>query len=291
MSKSIERAKIKKILSSVEMLPRGPYRILQRYETHRFVGLMTVKEYNEDSSIGRSRTWAVGVTFDGRIFREPLDMIDPRTHELRSCIITDNGFVILTARKSEDPGNEEENFQWYTSPEQMNAWQELDGQIKMKDGVINEQAETIENLTTEKNHYQHEADRLGGHNKNMITQTQSLSAEVSRLNTKQTLMDAQIAKSAEWRTELMSQLIESFKSAGERGKLKAMTVDEIVMDAYEKMAKREEKMIGIPSASRKTDVEPILAAITGIGERLTNLENNKPSTEPTEPTETKGAES
>lgn len=287
MSKSIERAKIDKIFKALEMLPKErDYRILMRSTTFQPVGLITKRDFLMDSSIGRSRDWALGKTFDHQVFQEPLDMINPRTHELKSCIIRDNGFFVVTARVSDDPGNDDKNFQWFASPDQMSMYHDLMDQIKMKDGVIIDQAEALENLTMNKDQYASEANRLGSHNRNLISQVQGLAAQVSISNTKLVLMEAQVAKTAEWRTELASMLIESMKSAGARGKLRAQSAEEIVTDAFEKMADREEKIGDMRSVKGTTDNNGmILEKLTKIDDRMTKLENNAPSPPPTKTAE------
>lgn len=284
MTKSIERAKISKIFNALKTLPKErEYRILVRSVTFQPVGLITKREYLNDSSIGRSRDWAVGITFDGQIFREPLDMINPRTHELKTCIIEDNGFFIITARVSDDPGDDDKNFQWFASPDEMNTWHELNDQIKMKEGIISNQTENILNLTAEKELYYKESMRLGSHNKNLIVQTQKLSEQVSNLNTKNLLMESQVVNTAELRTELMAYLVELVKTAGQRGKLKAMSDEEIVDNALENMAHRERKIMSVPSSSAKSENGAsnvaVLNRISKLDDRLKNVEANVQQTE------------
>lgn len=276
----MERAKITKIFNALKTLPtEKDYRILIRYETLEPVGLITKREFLNDSSIGRSRDWSKGLTFDGQTFREPLDMINPRTNELKSCIIRDNGFFVVTARVSDDAGNEDKNFHWFASPEQMALYPELMDQITMKDGVIGDQSEKIKTLTAEKILYQSETRRLGSHNNNLADQTGALAAEVSRLNTRHVLMESQVAYTAEMRTELAAHLLESLKSAGMRGKTRAMNYEEIVDEAFTKMADREEKMGDLPSKKGGADnSELILTKLTKMDERMTELETKSHTT-------------
>lgn len=273
MAKSIERRKIDKVYTALKILPTDrTYRILVRHGTFQPVGLITLREYLNDASIGRNRDWAVGITFDKRIFREPLDMINQRTHELKPCIVAQNGFFIFTARQSDDPGNDDDNFQWYVGPDEMNSWHELNDLIKTKDRMLSAQNDTIVNLTQEKDRYYNESVRLGSHNRNLTAQTQRLSEQVSNANTKLLLMETQVAKTGEMQAELTSMLIESFKTAAERGKVKAMNVEDIVDDALKKASERQADMMAFASP------EELYKQLQRVDDRISNLERSSTAT-------------
>ena len=246
---SVERAKIKKVHEALHVLTKTrDMRILVRSVDFKPVGLVVRREQLFDSSIGRARDWAQILTTDNNLSREPLDMIHQGTNELQGCIIAENAYLIITARISYDISNDPENFQWFASPGQMNAWHELNDQIALKDSVIHSAQGRIDSLIAEKDRYYKQADLLGSENRNLSAQNQRLSVQISSLNQRVLHAERSVQLSRKDQITLASKDMHEVKSASEEGKMLGSTTDELTDKALQKSADRNKKMHALQSS-------------------------------------------
>jgi hypothetical protein len=246
---SVERAKIKKVHDALRVLTKTrDMRILVRSVDFKPVGLIVRREQLFDSSIGRSRDWAQILTTDNNLSREPLDTIHPGTNELKPCIIAENAYLVITARISYDISNDPENFQWFASPSQMNAWHELNDQIELKDGVINSAQSRIDSLIAEKDRYFKQAELLGGENRNLSAQNQRLSVGIAALTQRVIHAERNVQLDRKNQITIAAKDAHEIKTASEVGKTLGSNTDELTDKALQKSADRNKKMHALQSS-------------------------------------------
>jgi len=246
---SVERAKIKKVHDALYLLTKTrDMRILVRSVDFKPVGLIVRREQLFDTSIGRSRDWAQILTTDNNLSREPLDMIHQGTNELKPCIIAENAYLVITSRISYDISNDPENFQWFASPSQMNAWHELNDQIVLKDGVINSAQSRIESLIAEKDRYFKEAELLGSEKRNLTAQNQRLSVGIATLTQRAVHAERSVQLDRKDRITIAAKDAHEIKSASDEGKTLGSTTDELTDKALQKSADRNKKMHALQSS-------------------------------------------
>ena len=246
---SVERAKIKKVHDALYVLTKTrDMRILVRSVDFKPVGLIVRREQLFDSSIGRSRDWAQILTTDTNLSREPLDTIHPGTNELKPCIIAENAYLVITARISYDISNDPENFQWFASPSQMNAWHELNDQIELKDGVINSAQSRIDSLIAEKDRYFKQAELLGGENRNLSAQNQRLSVGIAALTQRVIHAERSVQLDRKDRITIAAKDAHEIKTASEVGKTLGSNTDELTDKALQTAADRNKKMHALQSS-------------------------------------------
>lgn len=125
---------VKDILNKLSQVP---YKIFIRARGLEIVGIITKIEHRYDSAWGIMRRWVKGITLDGKIFEEPIDRKNKRTGELEDIIQMQNNLVMVTARNSSDPDDDnEENFQYFINPHQANEIKDQLDSVKEKDRII-----------------------------------------------------------------------------------------------------------------------------------------------------------
>ena len=256
MTKSTDRAKLKKVTDALHILPKTrDWRILVRTADFKPVGLIIKREQLPDSSIGRLRDWATVYTTDYRISREPMDMIHPGTGELKKCTVAENLMLVVTARVTCDLSNEPENFQWFATPSQMNTFQELLDQIELKDNVISSNQSILDSLTREKDRFFKQVQLLGNENRNLTAQNQRLSVSISALNQRVFHAERNVQLDRKDRIVIASKDAHEIQSASEIGKILGSSADELTDTALDTMATRNKKLF----AYQPTDMLPQVA--------------------------------
>jgi hypothetical protein len=246
---SVKRAKIKKVHDAMYLITKTQDMcILVRSVDFKPVGLIVDREQLFDSSIGRLRNWAQILTTDNTLSREPLDMIHPGTNELKTCIIAENAYLVITARISYDISNDTENFQWFASPSQMNAWHELNDQIVLKDGVINSAQSRIDSLIAEKDRYFKQAELLGSEKRNLSAENQRLSVGIASLTQRAIHAERSVQLDRKDRITIAAKDAHEIKSASEVGKTLGSNTDELTDKALQKSADRNKKMHALQSS-------------------------------------------
>lgn len=224
------------------LLPKTHMRVFMRTSDFKVVGLMINKEQIMDSSIGMLRDWAIVYTTDFFISREPLDMIHPGTGELKKCAVVENSMLVITARKTCDVSNEPENFQWFATPSEMNAFHELLDQIKLKDDVIRTNQAILDSLTAEKDRFFKQVQLLGNENRNLNAQNQRLSVQISGLNQRVYQAERNLQLDRKDMITIAAKDGHEIKSASDIGKILGSSADELTDKALETMAVRNRKL-------------------------------------------------
>lgn len=161
--------------------PHVGAKLFFRRDGFRPHGIMYRVELRYDDQYGDFRKWAIGRTFDGRRFEEPLDWKNPNTGRLESVVLDENGFFILSARRSDSIADDPDNFMWLATPAEA-----LDLK-KYQDAVVAERRTTgslqveLDNVKQELVWARAEADAKGSEVNQQRAAVDTLSRQVSLL--------------------------------------------------------------------------------------------------------------
>ena len=143
-------------------LMHSPFKIFFRAYNWEPVGIMTKREHKYDPGWGGMRIWATGLTLDGKKFTEQLDRKNRRTGELEDLVQMETDMLLVTARSSQDPDDEnEDNFQYFVGPHQANRSKDMEDRIKERDRIIHDMEKKIMESERLRDFYQRESESYG----------------------------------------------------------------------------------------------------------------------------------
>ena len=267
---------IKFILSAVNTLKKlsqSPYYIFVRARGLEVVGIATKIEQRYDPGWGIMRQWVKGITLDGEKFEEPLDRKNKRTAELEDLVQMKNELIIVTARNSSDPNDDnDENFQYFMNPHQVNEIKQQIDTVKEKDRIIHDLKKRYESAIKQRDMYYMEAEsvksELNALREKVINLSERLAEQTQRAEDyKRQLKELQIHIVRE-----ESKLDEKLKTAQQLGTLEGKDSADIIIEASKKQieARRELDKLGLgglTAYATKEDLErlkeEIISALKG----------------------------
>jgi len=242
---------LKFILSAVNTLKKlsqSPYHIFIRARNFEVVGIATKIEQRYDSGWGIMRQWVKGITLDGEKFEEPLDRKNKKTGEIEDLVQMRNDLLIITARNSSNPDDDnDENFQYFMNPYQINQIKEQLDFMKEKDRIIRDLQKRLEATTKQRDMYFMEAEtaksELNALREKVMNLSQRLAEQTQRVEDyKRQLKELQIQTIRE-----ESKLDERLKTAQQIGTLEGKDSADIIIEATKKQieARRELDKLGL----------------------------------------------
>jgi len=271
---------IKFILQAVDTLKKlqqSPYHIFIRAKGMEVVGILTKIEHRYDPGWGIMRSWAKGIKLNGDTFEEPLDRKNKRTGELEDLIQMRNDLVIITARNSPDPDDDnDDNFQYLMNPYQVNEIKDSLDRVKEKDRIIHDLQKRLKEAIEKANRYQAEAESATSELNTLRERVRNLSERLAEQTQraedyKRQLKELQIGMIRE-----ESKLDEQLKTSEKLGRLEGKDSADIIIDATKKQieARRELDKLGLgglTAYATKEDLEKlkdeIISALKGKEER------------------------
>ena len=271
---------IKFILQAVDTLKKlqqSPYHIFMRAKGMEVVGILTKIEHRYDPGWGIMRSWAKGIKLNGETFEEPLDRKNKRTGELEDLIQMRNDMVIITARNSTDPDDEnEDNFQYLMNPYQANEIKDSLDRVKEKDRIIHDLQKRLKEATEKANRYHAEAEAITSEINTLREKVRNLSERLAEQTQraedyKRQLKELQIGMIRE-----ESKLDEQLRTSEKLGRLEGKDSADIIVEATKKQieARRELDKLGVgglTSYATKEDLErlkdEIISALKGKEEK------------------------
>ena len=271
---------IKFILQAVDTLKKlqqSPYHIFMRAKGMEVVGILTKIEHRYDPGWGIMRSWAKGIKLNGETFEEPLDRKNKRTGELEDLIQMRNDMVIITARNSTDPDDEnEDNFQYLMNPYQANEIKDSLDRVKEKDRIIHDLQKRLKEATEKANRYHAEAEAITSEINTLREKVRNLSERLAEQTQraedyKRQLKELQIGMIRE-----ESKLDEQLRTSEKLGRLEGKDSADIIVEATRKQieARRELDKLGVgglTSYATKEDLErlkdEIILALKGKEEK------------------------
>ena len=231
---------IKLILSAVDILKKlqkTPYLLMLRAKGHEPVGIITKMELKYDSGWGVMRTWAKGITLDGNIFEEPLDRKNKKTGDLENLTQAKNDLILVTARNSTDPDDENsDNFQYLLNPHTANEYKDQLDSVGEKDRIIHDLMKRLDEANTKLNMYYGDAESAKSELNSLRERIRNLSERLAEQTQraedyKRQLKELQIGLLRE-----ESKLDEQMKTTDTLGKLEGKDSADIVIEASKKQA-------------------------------------------------------
>jgi len=271
---------VKFILQAVDTLKKlqqSPYHIFMRAKGMEVVGILTKIEHRYDPGWGIMRSWAKGIKLNGETFEEPLDRKNKRTGELEDLIQMRNDMVIITARNSTDPDDEnEDNFQYLMNPYQANEIKDSLDRVKEKDRIIHDLQKRLKEATEKANRYHAEAEAITSEINTLREKVRNLSERLAEQTQraedyKRQLKELQIGMIRE-----ESKLDEQLRTSEKLGRLEGKDSADIIVEATRKQieARRELDKLGVgglTSYATKEDLErlkdEIISALKGKEEK------------------------
>ena len=271
---------VKFILQAVDTLKKlqqSPYHIFIRAKGMEVVGILTKIEHRYDPGWGIMRSWAKGIKLNGETFEEPLDRKNKRTGELEDLIQMRNDMVIITARNSTDPDDEnEDNFQYLINPYQANEIKDSLDRVKEKDRIIHDLQKRLKEATEKANRYHAEAEAITSEINTLREKVRNLSERLAEQTQraedyKRQLKELQIGMIRE-----ESKLDEQLRTSEKLGRLEGKDSADIIVEATRKQieARRELDKLGVgglTSYATKEDLErlkdEIILALKGKEEK------------------------
>ena len=271
---------VKFILQAVDTLKKlqqSPYHIFIRAKGMEVVGILTKIEHRYDPGWGIMRSWAKGIKLNGETFEEPLDRKNKRTGELEDLTQMRNDLVIITARNSTDPDDEnEDNFQYLMNPYQANEIKDSLDRVKEKDRIIHDLQKRLKEATEKANRYHAEAEAITSEINTLREKVRNLSERLAEQTQraedyKRQLKELQIGMIRE-----ESKLDEQLRTSEKLGRLEGKDSADIIVEATRKQieARRELDKLGVgglTSYATKEDLErlkdEIILALKGKEEK------------------------
>ena len=272
-------------VDTLKKLQQSPYHIFIRAKGMEVVGILTKIEHRYDPGWGIMRSWAKGIKLNGDTFEEPLDRKNKRTGELEDLIQMRNDLVIITARNSPDPDDDnDDNFQYLMNPYQVNEIKDSLDRVKEKDRIIHDLQKRLKEAIEKANRYQAEAESATSELNTLRERVRNLSERLAEQTQraedyKRQLKELQIGMIRE-----ESKLDEQLKTSEKLGRLEGKDSADIIIDATKKQieARRELDKLGLgglTAYATKEDLErlkdEIISALKGKEERKEEEEESE----------------
>jgi len=262
---------------TLKKLQQSPYHIFVRAKGMEVVGILTKIEHRYDPGWGMMRSWAKGIKLNGDTFEEPLDRKNKRTGELEDLVQMRNDMIIITARNSPDPDDDnDDNFQYLMNPYQANEIKDALDSVKEKDRIIHDLQRRLKEAIEKANRYHAEAELSESEINNLREKVRNLSERLAEQTQraedyKRQLKELQIKTIRE-----ESKLDEQLRTSERLGRLEGKDSADIVIEATKKQveARRELDRLGatgLTAYATKEDLkklkDEIISALKGKEEK------------------------
>lgn len=231
-------------------------KLFVRTDGFRLVGILTKIKREYDSQLGKDRRWGVGITFDGDVFEEPLDRKNPKRGRLEDVVVRETAFMIITARKSSDPGDDDNNFSWLPHQFEMNKMKELEDELEASQRILNRLNEEHHSQRTKMDLFRREAAVAVDENNNLKETTGFLSRKVVQLERENQEFYTLLQRLRAHGLEVEGELSVELKQAMEKGREKAETPHQIRVKKL-KEDEAEKKAVMRTQPDRGTDLDAI----------------------------------
>jgi hypothetical protein len=138
-----KRRVVNSALDKMQALREVDCKMLIRVDGFIFAGIVSKIKRIYDSQIGKDRRWALGATIEGKMFEEPLDRKNPKSGRLEDCIQRETEYMIITARRSFDAKDTDDNFTWLPHQFSMDEMKTLQDEVDVLRRTNNRVTEQI----------------------------------------------------------------------------------------------------------------------------------------------------
>jgi len=170
---------------SLESLPATDGKLLIRRDGYRIYGIISAFEKVQDPS-GVWIRWVLGKKLGSdEEFRECLHRKDPKTGKIEPVVIEENEHLIITARRTPDPRDDDDNFMFWDGSPNEREIRRIRQESEVKDKVIGSLQKELSSQDKLISHYEgyagamaSEARRLKEENKFLRLKNQELEEQV-----------------------------------------------------------------------------------------------------------------
>jgi len=229
-------------------------KLFVRVDGFRLVGILTKIRREYDPQIGKDRQWGMGITLNGEVFEEPLDRKNPKTGRLETVIVRETPFLMITARKTSDPKDDDVNFNWLPHQFHLDAMKELEDELVAQQRVMNRLDEEYRSLQSKMDMIKRDATIAVEENNNLKATVDFQSRRLLQLEREWQELYTLLQKLRAQGLEVEGELAIEVKRALEKGREKAMSPHEIRMKKL-KEDEEEKQMIERTIARKQTVVD------------------------------------
>lgn len=210
-------------------------------------GLITKIAYRYDSGWGILRATAIGIRWDetGTLseFEEPLDRKKKRTGELENIIQAESDFIIVTARKTRNLNDDDdENFQYMLNPHMANQIVDNEDRVKEKELQINELVAKLDENERERSQLNERCSRFREQMDTWEIRVSNLSKEAGELKDKCRYYQEKIVEQRKEKLEQQGQNEVELSNARDKGRVQGSTTDQLTMNAIKSRNNMEEEL-------------------------------------------------
>ena len=263
-----ERKVLKALLYGLKNMPRCNFSLLLRTEKFQIVGIMTARKPEMDVSKGVPRMWAVGVTLDGEVFKEPLDRWSAEKGEFESVVFSENpqGIVVTSRRVPE--GENEDNFFYFDNPLEAAEARKLEASVRAAEREISSLMRKLDDMKQERDFWMSEAKVAGDEARSMRELYARQSRELAQLRAQVELYKRYAFAAEAFALRVESTLRTSLMEAEEAGRTLGASIMEKVTEAARQLRELREEITGVaPQPEVESRIAKIERSIEKIGEK------------------------
>lgn len=252
-------------------LRKSPLKLFVRAKGLEPIGIMTKRIHKFDSGWGSMRIWAVGLTFDepglggiaikAKRFEEPLDRKNKRTGELEDLVQMENDFLIVTARNTSDPDDEnDENFQYFIPPHSANRMKDTIDRVRERDRIIQDLEKKVAETEQSRDFYQREAEAYGSEIRMLKGKVSNVSERVANAEQQADHYRTLVKKTQTSALEEEGFMDEKLTGARPRGAFTAKDSADVVTEAAKRQKEAQKHLTNIgagqmsPEFATKSDL-------------------------------------
>ena len=247
-------------------LRKSPFKLFIRANGLEPIGIMTKRIHKFDSGWGSMRVWAIGLTFDEttnkvKRIEEPLDRKNRRTGELEDLVQMENEFLIVTARNTSDPDDEnDENFQYFISPHHANRMKDTIDRVRERDRIIQDLEKKIGETEQSRYYYQREAEAYGNEIRMLKGKVSNLSERIANAEQQADHYRTLVKKTQTSALEEEGFMEEKMTGARVRGGFTAKDSADVILDAAKRQREAQKHLTNIgagqmsPEFATKSDL-------------------------------------
>lgn len=286
-------------------LRKTPLKLFVRAKGLEPIGIMTKRVHKFDSGWGQMRTWAIGLTFDepglagaiavkSKRFEEPLDRKNRRTGELEDLVQMENDFLIVTARNTSDPDDDnDDNFQYFIPPHSANRMKDSTDRVKERDRIIQDLEKKVGETEQSRDFYQREAEAYGNEIRMLKGKVANISERVANAEQQADHYRTLVKKTQTTALEEEGFMDEKMTGARPRGSFTAKDSADVVTEAAKRQKEAQKHLTSIgagqmsPEFATKADLTNMERKIMEAIKVVAGKEEKRPSEAPPPPKKSK----
>ncbi len=233
------------------------------YTTHGFklVGIVTWDRKETDESLGEKRRRIKGLKIengfsippDKKIFDTFLDRKNPLSGELDDIVVHEDGSMILTARKTFDLDDSDENFQFIPNQHMLNKVQQLIDEVDARGRRIHRLVQEKDQSFLDAEHFKREAITAKEREKTNMELLNRLTRENSKLQERVGNLESQNQVFRARNLKYEAQMDEITANAQEQGTIAGMNTDDKIIHAAQKRKEIDIAMADIQQETNGND--------------------------------------